>query len=85
MQSNRIDTFLNLQGQTSPSPYLIDVDRAEGIYIWDKNGKRFMDMIAGVAVNNIGHNHPKVIEAIKTQIDKHWLDLSDGCCDVRTC
>jgi acetylornithine/succinyldiaminopimelate/putrescine aminotransferase len=71
MQSDRINTFLNLQGQTSSSPYLIDVDRAEGIYFWDKNGKRYMDMIAGVAVNNIGHNHPKVIEAIKTQIDKH--------------
>lgn len=71
MQSDRLNTFLNLQGQTNPSPYLIDVDKAEGIYIWDKNGKRYMDMIAGVAVNNIGHNHPKVIDAIKTQIDKH--------------
>lgn len=71
MPSNRINTFLNLQGQTSPSPYLIDVDKAEGIYIWDKNGKRYMDMIAGVAVNNIGHSHPKVISAIKNQIDKH--------------
>ncbi|MCB9361623.1 MAG: aspartate aminotransferase family protein [Flavobacteriales bacterium] len=71
MQSNRLNTFLNLQGQTSPSPYLIDIDKSEGIYIWDKSGKRYMDMIAGVAVNNIGHNHPKVVEALKKQIDKH--------------
>ncbi|TXB65805.1 aspartate aminotransferase family protein [Vicingus serpentipes] len=71
MSSNRIATFLNLQGQTSPSPYLIDVDKAQGIYFWDKNGKRYMDMIAGVAVNNIGHSHPKVISAIKNQLDKH--------------
>jgi acetylornithine/succinyldiaminopimelate/putrescine aminotransferase len=69
--NNRQHTFLNLQGQTSPSPYLIDVEKAEGIYFWDKNGKRYMDMIAGVAVNNIGHRHPKVIEAIKNQLDKH--------------
>lgn len=71
MSENRIDTFLSLQGQTNESPYLIDVEKAEGIYIWDKAGKRYMDMIAGVAVNNIGHRHPKVIDAIKKQLDKH--------------
>ncbi len=69
--STRIEQFLKLQGQTNPSPYLIDVERAEGIYIWDKDGKQYIDMIAGVAVNNIGHNHPKIVEAIKTQLDKH--------------
>ncbi len=63
--------FLELQGQTNGSPYLVEVDKAEGIYIYDTNGKRYMDMIAGVAVNNIGHNHPKVVSALKTQIDKH--------------
>ena len=65
------ETFLNYQGQTNPYPYLIDVDRAEGIYIYDKSGKTYMDMISGVAVNNIGHNHPTVTAAIKTQVDKH--------------
>lgn len=68
---NRIDSFLKLQGQTNQSPYLIDIDRAEGIYIYDKNGKAYMDMIAGVAVNNIGHCHSKVTSAMKSQIDKH--------------
>ncbi len=63
--------FLKLQGQTNPFPYLIDVDKAEGIYIYDKSGKAYMDMIAGVAVNNIGHNHPAVTEALKNQIDRH--------------
>jgi acetylornithine/N-succinyldiaminopimelate aminotransferase len=67
---NKID-FLKLQGQTNPFPYFIDVDRAEGIYIYDKSGKRYMDMIAGVAVNNIGHCHPAVVQAIKEQADKH--------------
>ena len=71
MEQQRIDTFLNLQGQTNPSPYLIDVEKAEGIYIWDKSGKRYMDMIAGVAVNNIGHRHPQVVKAIKEQLDKY--------------
>ena len=63
--------FLELLGQTNQSPYLIDVERAEGIYIYDKSGKAYMDMIAGVAVNNIGHNHPKVVKALKEQIDRH--------------
>jgi acetylornithine/succinyldiaminopimelate/putrescine aminotransferase len=57
--------------QTNESPYLIEVSKAEGIYIWDKNGKRYIDMIAGVAVNNIGHRHPKIVEAIKNQADQY--------------
>jgi acetylornithine/N-succinyldiaminopimelate aminotransferase len=63
--------FLELLGQTNQSPYLIDVERASGIYIYDKSGKSYMDMIAGVAVNNIGHNHPKVIKALNEQINRH--------------
>jgi acetylornithine/succinyldiaminopimelate/putrescine aminotransferase len=65
------EDFLTYQGQTTPFPFLLDIDRAEGIFIYDKSGKAFMDMIAGVAVNNIGHNHPKVVEALKKQIDRH--------------
>ena len=68
---NSEEAFLRLQGQTNPFPYLIDVERAEGIFIYDKNQKRFYDMIAGVAVNNIGHNHPKFVAAMKNQIDRH--------------
>jgi acetylornithine/N-succinyldiaminopimelate aminotransferase len=65
------DSFLSKQAQTNPFPYLIEVERADGIFIYDKKGKAYYDMIAGVAVNNIGHQHPKVIEAIKNQVDKH--------------
>ena len=64
-------SFIQHTAQTNQHPYLIDVERAEGLYIYDKSGKAYMDMIAGVAVNNIGHNHPKIIRALKTQIDKH--------------
>jgi len=65
------DLFLKIQGQTNPYPYLIDVDYAKGIYIYDKSGKSYMDMISGVAVNNVGHSHPKIIESIKKQLDKY--------------
>jgi acetylornithine/N-succinyldiaminopimelate aminotransferase len=69
--SDNKSIFLQKQGQTNPSPYLIDIQNASGIYIYDKVGKAYMDMIAGVAVNNIGHNHPKVVAALKEQIDRH--------------
>ena len=49
----------------------IDVNRAEGIYIYDKNDKKYLDLISGIAVSNLGHNHPKIKEAIKQQVDQH--------------
>lgn len=63
--------FLQFQGQTNPFPYLLDIDHARGIYIHTKDGRSYMDMIAGVAVNNVGHNHPHVVNAIKQQVDQH--------------
>ncbi len=68
---NSKEIFLSHQGQTSPFPFLIEVERADGVFIYDKQGKKYTDLIAGVAVNNIGHCHPKVKEAIKNQVDKH--------------
>jgi acetylornithine/N-succinyldiaminopimelate aminotransferase len=65
------EIFLEHLGQTSPFPFMIDVDRAEGIFIYDKSGNAFMDMISGVSVNNIGHRHPEVVEALRQQLDKH--------------
>jgi len=63
--------FKSHLGQTSPFPFLIEVERAEGAYIYDKKGKAYLDMIAGVAVNNIGHRHPKVLKALENQLQKH--------------
>lgn len=68
--SNKKD-FLSFQGQTNPFPYLIEIENAKGIYIFDKEGKSYMDMIAGVAVNNIGHGHPLIKKAIKDQVERH--------------
>ena len=63
--------FLTYQAPTNPHPYLLNVTHAEGLYIHTADGKRYMDMIAGVAVNNIGHRHPKVVQAIKAQADEY--------------
>ena len=64
-------TFLNHIAQTSPSPFLISIERAEGIYLYAPDGKRYTDLISGIAVSAIGHRHPKVVKAIKEQVDKH--------------
>lgn len=56
---------------TSPHPLTIPVDRAEGIYIWDTAGKRYFDLISGIAVCNLGHRHPAVVEAVKAQLDRY--------------
>ena len=65
------DTFLNNLAQTTDSPYLISIERAEGIYLYSPDGKRYTDLISGIGVSNIGHRHPRVVQAIKDQLDKH--------------
>jgi acetylornithine/succinyldiaminopimelate/putrescine aminotransferase len=71
MENARKEDFLNHLGQTNPFPYLIDVEYAEGIYIYDKSGKRYIDMISGVSVSNIGNRHPQVLKRIREQLDKY--------------
>lgn len=59
--------FLNHVGQTSDSPLMIEVARAEGIYFYAPDGKRYIDLIAGVSVSNVGHGNPAVVEAVCAQ------------------
>ena len=65
------DDFLKYQAQTTPFPVSIEVSHAEGSFIYDVNGKGYADMVAGLAVTNVGHRHPKVIEAIEAQLKKY--------------
>ena len=65
------ELFLKHLAQTTPYPFLLPIERAEGIYLYEPDGKKYMDLISGIGVSNIGHRHPKVIEAIKAQVDKH--------------
>lgn len=59
--------FLNHVGQTSDSPLMIEVARAKGIYFYAPDGKRYVDLIAGVSVSNVGHGNPAVVEAVCAQ------------------
>jgi len=63
--------FLQHVGQTSPCPMGLEIEKAEGIYLFDTLGKRYIDLVSGVSVSNVGHRHPKVVEAIKNQVDKY--------------
>lgn len=68
---NHKEDFFQYQAQTSPHPLAIEVSHAEGSYIYDASGKAYLDMVSGIAVTNVGHRHPKVVEAIKSQVDKY--------------
>ena len=59
--------FLAHVGQTSPEPLLIEVQRAEGVYYYTPEGKRYYDLVSGVSVNNVGHANPQVTAAVQRQ------------------
>jgi len=70
-EKSRHNDFLTYICQTSPHPIALEIDHAEGSYLYTKDGKCYLDFISGIGVANIGHRHPKVVEAIKTQVDKY--------------
>ena len=63
--------FLTYQAQTTPHPLSLEISHASGSYIYDASGKEYLDFIAGVSANSLGHNHPKVKEAIINQLEKY--------------
>src|ERR1035438_4877672 len=64
-------SFLNHLAQTSDFPLLLEFVKADGIYLYDKEGNKYIDLISGIGVSNVGHRHPKVVEAIKNQVDNY--------------
>ncbi|MFN8258574.1 MAG: aspartate aminotransferase family protein [Bacteroidales bacterium] len=63
--------FLQHVGQTSENPLGLEIENADGVYLFDKQGKKFLDLISGIAVSNLGHNHPEIKKAVHTQVEKH--------------
>lgn len=63
--------FLDHLAQTTHFPLMLEIERAEGIYMFSPDGKRYIDLISGIGVSNLGHRHPTVVKAIKEQIDKY--------------
>ena len=65
------EDFLKYQAQTTPHPLAMEISHAEGSYIYDTNNKEYLDFVAGVSACTLGHKHPKVVKAIKDQLDKY--------------
>ncbi|NML65340.1 aspartate aminotransferase family protein [Hymenobacter sp. RP-2-7] len=63
--------FLRHQAQTSEFPLLLEIERAEGVYMYTPEGRPILDLIAGIGVSNVGHRHPRVLQAIQDQLDKY--------------
>lgn len=68
---NQRQLFLQHVAQTSPAPLALEIVKAEGSKLTDVYGKEYIDLIAGISVCNVGHRHPKVVEAIKHQADQY--------------
>lgn len=70
MISNR-QLFLSYNAQTTEMPLLIEIERAEGVYMYGPNGEKYLDLISGIGVSNIGHRNREVINAINEQAEKY--------------
>jgi acetylornithine/N-succinyldiaminopimelate aminotransferase len=68
MLTNR-QLFLRHLGQTSSAPMMIEIVRAEGVFMYGPEGEKYLDLISGVSVSNTGHCHPKIVAAVKNQVD----------------
>jgi acetylornithine/N-succinyldiaminopimelate aminotransferase len=63
--------FLKHNAQTSTTPLLLEFVRAKGLYMYDATGKKYMDLIAGIGVSNVGHCHDAVVDAVKEQAETY--------------
>ena len=70
MISNR-QLFLSNLAQTTDFPLAIEIVKAEGIYLYGPHGERYLDLISGIGVSNVGHCHPKVVAAIHEQVEQY--------------
>lgn len=68
---NQRQLFQQHVAPTSPEPMALPITRAEGVYLYDDKGKEYIDLIGGISVCNVGHRHPKVVQAIKDQADQY--------------
>ena len=70
--------FLRHVAQTSPAPLGLEIERAEGCWLFDKDGKKHLDLIAGIGPSVLGHQHPRVQKAVEEQLNSYWHTLVYG-------
>ena len=72
------ELFLRHVAQTSPAPLGLDIERAEGLYLYDRNGKSYLDLIAGIGPSLLGHRPLRVQAAVQSELDRYWHTLVFG-------
>lgn len=75
---NQRQLFLQHLAQTSPFPLALEIEYAEGLYLYDTSGRTYIDLIAGIGVSVLGHRPPQVAAAIKSQLDRYWHTMVYG-------
>ncbi len=72
------ELYISHVAQTSEIPLMLEIERAEGMYIYSAEGKRYLDLNSGISVSSLGHRHPNVINAVKNQLDKYLHTMVYG-------
>ena len=72
------ELFLRHVAQTSPAPLSLEIERTEGCWLFDKAGKKYLDLIAGIGPSVLGHRHPRVQKAVEAQLNSYWHTLVYG-------
>ena len=70
--------FLRHLAQTSDAPLALEIDRAEGVWLYDVDGRRYLDLIAGIGVSSLGHCHPRVVAAVRAQSERYLHTMVYG-------
>ena len=70
--------FLDHMAPTSEFPLMLEIERSEGVYLYNTQGEKLMDLISGIGVSNLGHRHPAVLQAIQEQLDKYLHTMVYG-------
>jgi len=78
MSLSRRNIFLNHLAQTSGFPLGLEVERAEGVFIYGSDGKKYYDLNSGISVSSLGHRHPAVVRAVKNQLDRYMHTMVYG-------
>ncbi|MGL5913783.1 MAG: aspartate aminotransferase family protein [Bacteroidales bacterium] len=70
--------FFRHLAQTTDAPMALEISHAKGIYLYTPKGNRIVDLVSGVGVSNVGHSHPKVLQAVQEQVQKHMHTMVYG-------
>ena len=72
------ELFYSYIAQTSPEPMDLQIEKAEGVHLIDNKGRKYVDLISGISVSNVGHCNPNVVKAIKDQAEKYMHLMVHG-------